>query len=86
MNDMLPETLSRSLNQLQTDVAKLQAAVTDMKKDTDQISDMKKDIGRIEGRLQGSTATTHIVLTGIAILVAIGAVLVAAFIKHIPTN
>ncbi|MDE0084457.1 MAG: hypothetical protein OXU23_02000 [Candidatus Poribacteria bacterium] len=77
MDNQVQETISRTLTQLQTDVAKLQANVTDMKKDTDQISDMKKDIGRIEGKLEGSAATTHVVLTGISIFVAIAAVVVA---------
>ena len=43
------------------------------------VSTIKTDVAWMKGKLEGRAETRHVVLTGISILVAIGAVIVAIF-------
>ena len=68
MNDKtLQELIINTLDKLQSNYDKLQSDITDL----------KSDIGWIKGKLEGRAETRHVVLTGISIAVAIGAVVVA---------
>lgn len=51
--------------------------ITTLEKLQSDVTNMKSDIAWIKGKLEGRAETRHVVLTGISIFVAIGAVIVA---------
>lgn len=65
--DVVQETITRNLDNLQTDVKILQTDVTNI----------REDIGWIKGKLEGGLETKHIILTAISAVAAIAAVIVA---------
>lgn len=75
MNENKVENLiSETINRLREDFKDLRQEFKDLRQD---VSDIKTDVAWIKGKLEGRAETRHVVLTGISIAVAIGAVIVA---------
>ena len=76
----LREEIERSRAESRADIERLREETrADIAKLREDMTDMKSDISWIKGKLEGRSEVRHLFLTGISIVIAISAVIVAVW-------
>lgn len=70
------ETILNTLENFRQDLQDMRKEFLELRKD---VTTLSTDVSWIKGKLEGRAETRHVLLTGISIVVAIAAVVVAIF-------